>query len=132
MQMPTETITFPLLQLTNMKLEAMQFTQQKLVLLNPSAYHMCFPLVIISLIFHSGITATITISENKTVPAVMVFGDSIVDSGNNNNLITMAKCNFPPYGRDFMGGKPTGRFSNGKIPSDLIGIRFSQWDFCVC
>lgn len=131
MQMPTETITFSLLQLTNSKLKAMQFTQQKLVLLNYSAYHMCFSLVIISLIFHSGINATITIPENETVPAVMVFGDSIVDSGNNNDLITMAKCNFPPYGRDFMGGKPTGRFSNGRIPSDLIGIRFSLWDACV-
>ncbi|KAK9129424.1 hypothetical protein Sjap_009911 [Stephania japonica] len=54
------------------------------------------------------------------VPAVLVFGDSIVDPGNNNNLPTIAKANFPPYGQNFMGGKPSGRFSNGKIPSDLI------------
>lgn len=55
-------------------------------------------------------------------PAVIVFGDSIVDPGNNNNLKTLVKCNFPPYGRDFMGGRPTGRFSNGRIPSDILGI----------
>ncbi|PQM32965.1 GDSL esterase/lipase EXL3 [Prunus yedoensis var. nudiflora] len=49
------------------------------------------------------------------------FGNSIVDPGNNNNIKTTVKCNFPPYGRDFIGRKPTGRFSNGRVPSDLIG-----------
>ena len=55
------------------------------------------------------------------VPAVFAFGDSIVDPGNNNMLLTPAKCNFPPYGRDFIGHRATGRFSNGKIPTDFIG-----------
>nr|POF18355.1 protein free1 [Quercus suber] len=41
-------------------------------------------------------------------------GDSIVDIGNNNHINTLIKCNFPPYGKDFQGGKPTGRFSNGR------------------
>ncbi|CAB4318210.1 unnamed protein product [Prunus armeniaca] len=62
--------------------------------------------------------------SNGKVPsdliAVIVFGDSIVDPGNNNNIRTIVKCNFPPYGRDFTGRKPTGRFSNGRVPSDLI------------
>ncbi|KAJ7957896.1 GDSL esterase/lipase [Quillaja saponaria] len=57
---------------------------------------------------------------NGTIPAVFAFGDSILDTGNNNNLNTVTKCNFPPYGRDFPGGIPTGRFCNGKVPSDLI------------
>lgn len=58
---------------------------------------------------------------NLTVPAVIVFGDSIVDTGNNNNnLKSPARSNFPPYGRDFQGGRPTGRYSNGKVPSDLL------------
>lgn len=61
---------------------------------------------------------------NVTVSAIFAFGDSILDTGNNNNLISTIKSNFPPYGRDFMGGKPTGRFSNGKVPSDLIGIYY--------
>ncbi|KAG0474880.1 hypothetical protein HPP92_014566 [Vanilla planifolia] len=54
------------------------------------------------------------------VPAVIVFGDSIVDTGNNNALDTVVKCDFPPYGGDFPGHIATGRFSNGKIPSDFI------------
>ncbi|KAF7831651.1 GDSL esterase/lipase [Senna tora] len=54
------------------------------------------------------------------VPAVIVFGDSSVDAGNNNFIPTIARSNFEPYGRDFEGGRPTGRFSNGKIPTDFI------------
>ncbi|KAL5704241.1 hypothetical protein ACHQM5_022694 [Ranunculus cassubicifolius] len=57
---------------------------------------------------------------NAKVPAVIIFGDSSVDSGNNNQLSSMLKSNFHPYGRDFLGGKPTGRFSNGKVPGDFI------------
>ncbi|KAL0360517.1 UNVERIFIED_CONTAM: GDSL esterase/lipase EXL1 [Sesamum radiatum] len=64
--------------------------------------------------------AVINLPHNITVPAVIVFGDSIVDTGNNNYIKTIAKANFPPYGKDFVGGKPTGRFSDGKVPSDLI------------
>ncbi|MBA0633800.1 hypothetical protein Godav_022090 [Gossypium davidsonii] len=57
---------------------------------------------------------------NETIPAVIVFGDSIVDAGNNNDLNTVIRCDFLPYGQDFAGGVPTGRFCNGKVPSDLI------------
>lgn len=63
----------------------------------------------------------IDLPGNVTIRAVFMFGDSIVDTGNNNNFKTPAKCNFPPYGRDFKGGLPTGRFSNGKVPADFIG-----------
>ncbi|KAK4481397.1 hypothetical protein RD792_012287 [Penstemon davidsonii] len=58
--------------------------------------------------------------QNTKIPALFAFGDSIVDQGNNNAIKTLAKCNFPPYGRDFEGGMATGRFSNGKTPPDLI------------
>lgn len=64
--------------------------------------------------------SVIELPKNNTIPALFVFGDSIVDTGNNNCINTIAKVNYPPYGQDFMGGKPTGRFSNGKVPSDLI------------
>lgn len=64
----------------------------------------------------------VKLPPNATIPAVLMFGDSIVDTGNNNvNLKTPARCNFPPYGREFEGGISTGRYSNGKVPSDLIG-----------
>lgn len=58
------------------------------------------------------------------VPAVIVFGDSSVDAGNNNQISTVLKSNFGPYGRDFYGGRPTGRFSNGRIPPDFISEAF--------
>lgn len=54
------------------------------------------------------------------IPAVIVFGDSSVDSGNNNFIPTIARSNFKPYGRDFLGGLPTGRFCNGRLPPDFI------------
>ena len=55
--------------------------------------------------------------------ALIVFGDSIVDPGNNNNLpSTRMKANHAPYGKDFNGGVPTGRFSNALLPPDLIGM----------
>eukprot|EP01018_Ginkgo_biloba_P036545 Gb_24791 [translate_table: standard] len=59
-------------------------------------------------------------AQGPKVPALIVFGDSTMDPGNNNQLNTPAKSNFPPYGRDFIDGRPTGRFSNGKISSDFI------------
>uniref|UniRef100_F6GZS5 GDSL esterase/lipase EXL3 n=1 Tax=Vitis vinifera TaxID=29760 RepID=F6GZS5_VITVI len=78
------------------------------------------PLLVFVFISLCSTEALVKLPDNEKVPAVIVFGDSIVDPGNNNNLVTVAKCNFPPYGRDFIGGIPTGRFSNGKIPSDFI------------
>ncbi|KVH96805.1 hypothetical protein Ccrd_001102 [Cynara cardunculus var. scolymus] len=38
------------------------------------------------------------------VPCYFIFGDSLVDNGNNNELRTTAKANYPPYGVDFPEG----------------------------
>ncbi|XP_044475061.1 GDSL esterase/lipase EXL3-like [Mangifera indica] len=76
--------------------------------------------VCVLVIFCTTGSGAIELPGNVTVTAVFVFGDSIVDTGNNNNKTTLAKCNFPPYGRDFKGGVPTGRFSNGKVPADIL------------
>ncbi|KAF5195578.1 GDSL esterase/lipase [Thalictrum thalictroides] len=55
------------------------------------------------------------------VPALFVFGDSLVDVGNNNHLsLSIAKANFPHNGVDFVGKKATGRFSNGKNAADFL------------
>ena len=61
-------------------------------------------------------------SANASVPALFVFGDSTVDCGTNNYINTTQdfRGNFPPYGQDFF-GKPTGRFSNGRVIVDFIG-----------
>lgn len=53
------------------------------------------------------------------VPCLFIFGDSLSDSGNNNNLHTDAKVNNLPYGIDFPLG-PTGRFTNGRTSVDII------------
>ncbi|WCJ30621.1 GDSL esterase/lipase At4g28780 [Euphorbia peplus] len=54
-------------------------------------------------------------------PAFFVFGDSLVDSGNNNYLLTLARADSPPYGIDSPSHKPSGRFSNGLNFPDLLG-----------
>ncbi|GAV69757.1 Lipase_GDSL domain-containing protein, partial [Cephalotus follicularis] len=59
--------------------------------------------------------------------AFFVFGDSLVDNGNNNYLATTARADAPPYGIDYPTHRPTGRFSNGlNIPdvmSEQLGMR---------
>lgn len=52
--------------------------------------------------------------------AFFVFGDSLVDSGNNNFLATSARGDFPPYGINYPTHRPTGRFSDGLNLPDLI------------
>ncbi|TVU45665.1 hypothetical protein EJB05_05158, partial [Eragrostis curvula] len=53
------------------------------------------------------------------VPGVMIFGDSVVDAGNNNWLATLVRADFPPYGRDFPATHaPIGRFCNDKLATD--------------
>lgn len=55
----------------------------------------------------------------KSVPANFVFGDSLVEAGNNNYIPSLSKANFIPNGIDF--GGPTGRFTNGRTIIDIIG-----------
>jgi hypothetical protein len=52
--------------------------------------------------------------------AFFVFGDSLVDSGNNNYLATTARADSPPYGIDYPTHRATGRFSNGRNVPDII------------
>ena len=56
----------------------------------------------------------------QQVPCYFIFGDSLVDNGNNNQLSSLARADYLPYGIDFPRG-PTGRFSNGKTTVDVIG-----------
>ncbi|TKY65227.1 GDSL esterase/lipase [Spatholobus suberectus] len=52
--------------------------------------------------------------------AFFVFGDSLVENGNNNYLQTIARANAPPYGIDYPTHRPTGCFSNGFNIPDFI------------
>ncbi|CAL0321660.1 unnamed protein product [Lupinus luteus] len=58
--------------------------------------------------------------------AFFVFGDSLVDSGNNNFLATSARADAPPYGIDYPTRRPTGRFSNGYNIPDLISQKLGS------
>lgn len=60
------------------------------------------------------------LAAKNNVTCLLVFGDSSVDSGNNNALNTTMKSNFPPYGKDFFGKRPTGRFTNGRLATDFV------------
>lgn len=68
--------------------------------------------------------------RRESVPAMFVFGDSLIDNGNNNDLPSFAKANYFPYGIDFNGG-PTGRFSNGYTMVDAIGTTSFNSFFCL-
>ncbi|XP_072955739.1 GDSL esterase/lipase At5g33370-like [Typha angustifolia] len=57
---------------------------------------------------------------SEAARAFFVFGDSLVDNGNNNYLATTARADAPPYGIDYPTHRPTGRFSNGLNIPDLI------------
>nr|XP_043625228.1 GDSL esterase/lipase At1g29670-like [Erigeron canadensis] len=76
---------------------------------------MCHFLVVVGLM-----NIPTLILAQPQVPCYFIFGDSLVDSGNNNALLTQAKANYPPYGIDFPEG-PTGRFTNGRTKADIIG-----------
>ncbi|RLM75661.1 GDSL esterase/lipase [Panicum miliaceum] len=81
---------------------------------------LCYCLLL--LVVHFSLSAS-SAAAGK-VSAIIVFGDSTVDPGNNNFTPTVAKANFPPYGRDFDGGVATGRFSDGRLVTDFLSEAF--------
>ncbi|XP_010502416.1 PREDICTED: GDSL esterase/lipase At2g03980-like isoform X2 [Camelina sativa] len=95
----------------------------------PSFPNSCFLLILLCLVNISTISSTEPLKQEAVLfggnfPALYVIGDSLVDAGNNNNLETSVKSNYPPYGSDFEGGKATGRFSNGKTIADYIAMYY--------
>lgn len=62
-------------------------------------------------------------NKNGGLGASFIFGDSLVDAGNNNYLPTLSRANMKPNGIDFKasGGNPTGRFTNGRTIGDIVG-----------
>lgn len=66
------------------------------------------------------ITSTCFGQSLPKFPAIIIFGDSSVDTGNNNYILTTFKGNHPPYGQRFPGHIPTGRFSDGKLVPDFL------------
>uniref|UniRef100_A0A0E0R037 Uncharacterized protein n=1 Tax=Oryza rufipogon TaxID=4529 RepID=A0A0E0R037_ORYRU len=66
------------------------------------------------------VMAAAAASPAEGARAFFVFGDSLVDNGNNNYLLTSARADMPPYGIDHPSHRPTGRFSNGLNIPDII------------
>ncbi|PON45983.1 SGNH hydrolase-type esterase domain containing protein [Parasponia andersonii] len=65
-------------------------------------------------------------SSQAEARAFFVFGDSLVDNGNNNYLATTARADAPPYGVDYPSHRPTGRFSNGYNIPDFISQKIGS------
>jgi GDSL-like Lipase/Acylhydrolase len=86
---------------------------------------MATPFFLSILFFLPGITASTSKPETKLhdLSAVYYFGDSTLDTGNNVYIPTIINANHFPYGKDFPGCKPTGRFSNGLLVPDLLGMK---------
>ncbi|XP_044498580.1 GDSL esterase/lipase LTL1-like [Mangifera indica] len=74
-----------------------------------------------SSVFILGLLITMgTVAPLAEARAFFVFGDSLVDNGNNNYLATTARADAYPYGIDYPTRRATGRFSNGLNIPDLI------------
>lgn len=72
------------------------------------------------------LNSSIRVWADPQVPCYFIFGDSLVDNGNNNNIASLAKANYRPYGIDFPQGS-TGRFCNGRTTTDVIGELYSLY-----
>ncbi|CAL5047859.1 unnamed protein product [Urochloa decumbens] len=87
------------------------------------ACHQVFAVLLAAVFLQGAIVHGSGSGEFQKISAIFMFGDSIVDPGNNNHRPTEARANFPPYGQDFPGGVATGRFSNGLVPGDLLASK---------
>ncbi|XP_042396028.1 GDSL esterase/lipase At5g45670-like [Zingiber officinale] len=83
-------------------------------------------LLVVVLLLVSSPAGTVAVRQ---VPCYFIFGDSLVDNGNNNGMATLAIANYLPYGIDFPGGGPSGRFSNGLTTVDVIASLLGFDDF---
>ncbi|KAL0897808.1 hypothetical protein Bca101_081769 [Brassica carinata] len=71
--------------------------------------------------------------KNGGLGASFIFGDSLVDAGNNNYLPTLSRANMKPNGIDFKasGGNPTGRFTNGRTIGDIVGEELGSANYAI-
>lgn len=80
--------------------------------------HLLYFCIFLSLLVGSRVFGSLL---EKTT-ALFIFGDSSVDSGNNNhiNAIPENQANYKPYGQNGFFEAPTGRFSDGRVLVDFI------------
>jgi GDSL-like Lipase/Acylhydrolase len=87
-----------------------------------------FPSILFFLLITTARTSKPEIKLHN-LSAVFYFGDSTLDTGNNGYIPTIINANHFPYGKDFPGCKPTGRFSNGLLVPDLLGMKLGLTRF---
>ncbi|MFS7983712.1 putative triacylglycerol lipase [Helianthus anomalus] len=76
----------------------------------------CFAAVVVVACLWKGVVGQ---QQPRQASAIWVMGDSLVDNGNNNFLMSLARANYYPYGVDYYRG-PTGRFCNARTFSDIL------------
>lgn len=83
-----------------------------------------YVLVMLLLVINLMSLANCAVDDDLGFGASYIFGDSLVDAGNNNYLQTLSKANIAPNGIDFKasGGNPTGRYTNGRTIGDIVGM----------
>ncbi|CAN0910946.1 GDSL esterase/lipase At1g29670, partial [Linum grandiflorum] len=74
--------------------------------------------IVVTILLAALVSASLT-AASPQVPCLFIFGDSLNDAGNNNDLETKAKANYKPYGIDDTNGV-TGRFTNGRTIVDFL------------
>ncbi|CAH2060047.1 unnamed protein product [Thlaspi arvense] len=79
---------------------------------------MCTSKIIVLGLFVATFIASCNAAANVTpqplFPAILIFGDSTADTGNNNyHSQAVFKAKHLPYGVDLPGHEANGRFSNG-------------------
>ncbi|WJX28655.1 hypothetical protein P8452_17347 [Trifolium repens] len=81
----------------------------------------CF-VVHIAFIASLSFSTSQSLGNGITNNALFIFGDSTVDSGNNNYIDTIPenKADYKPYGQNGVFREPTGRFSDGRVITDFI------------
>jgi hypothetical protein len=72
------------------------------------------------------VLGNIRVAGGAGMPPNFIFGDSLVDAGNNNYIVSLSKANYPPNGIDFFGHEPTGRYTNGRTIIDILGAMRTQ------
>ncbi|BAT97270.1 hypothetical protein LR48_Vigan11g130500 [Vigna angularis] len=88
--------------------------QNKKMVVSPKSIFLCLFLSLSS------------VAQQAEARAFFVFGDSLVDNGNNNYLATTARADSYPYGIDSASHRASGRFSNGLNMPDLISEKIGS------
>lgn len=101
-----------------------------MVFLSASGMKLWWVVIVLSMLPNMQDYGVVDADQAPQVPCFFIFGDSLVDSGNNNLLNTKAKVNYKPYGIDYPNGS-TGRFSNGRTIVDIMGLSLRNLYLCL-